>query len=102
MRGPSASHTAAAVRIGRIARDLMDGKLSEVVVEFDPNGSLATTHKTQGSDMGLCAGLLGWSVTDERIVDSEEALKAAGIQISFAKLQKRTAINMDPITKALG
>jgi len=31
----------------------MDGDIQEVYVEFDPNGSLATTHKGQGSDMGL-------------------------------------------------
>ncbi len=83
MRGPSASHTAAAVRIGKIARDLMDGKLKSVRVEFDPKGSLATTHKAQGSDMGLCAGLLGWDVTDNRLVNSEKELKDAGIEISF-------------------
>jgi L-serine dehydratase len=83
MRGPSSSHTAAAVRIGNIARDLMAGKLSEVLVEFDSKGSLATTHKSQGSDMGLCAGLLGWDAADARLTDSEQALKDAGIKISF-------------------
>ena len=56
MRGPSSSHCAASVRIGRMARDLMDGDLKEVLVEFDPNGSLVTTHHSQGSDMGLFGG----------------------------------------------
>ena len=64
MRGPSSSHCAASVRIGRMARDLMDGDLVEVLVEFDPNGSLATTHESQGSDMGLYGGFLGWEATD--------------------------------------
>ncbi|MCJ7627886.1 MAG: hypothetical protein MUO50_05800, partial [Longimicrobiales bacterium] len=59
MRGPSSSHCAAAVRIGRLARDLMGGEIEEVLVEFHPNGSLATTHESQGSDMGLFGGLLG-------------------------------------------
>ena len=44
MRGPSSSHCAAALRIGRIARDLMDAKIEEVLVTFDIRGSLATTH----------------------------------------------------------
>ena len=83
MRGPSSSHTAAAVRIGNIARDLMNGRLSEVLVEFDTKGSLATTHKSQGSDMGLCAGLMGWDAADDRLVNSELAIKDAGIKISF-------------------
>ncbi len=65
MRGPSSSHCAAAVRIGRIVRDLMEGEIKELLVEFDPHGSLATTHTSQGSDMGLFAGLLGWETTDD-------------------------------------
>ena len=59
IRGPSSSHCAAAVRIGRMVRDLMDGEIADVLVEFDPDGSLATTHASQGSDMGLYAGLAG-------------------------------------------
>lgn len=59
MRGPSSSHCAAALRIGRLCRDLMHGDITEVHIEFNPNGSLATTHKGQGSDMGLFGGLLG-------------------------------------------
>jgi L-serine dehydratase len=44
MRGTSSSHCAAALRIGRLARDLMDGDIEEVLVEFDRAGSLPTTH----------------------------------------------------------
>jgi len=83
MRGPSSSHCAASVRIGRMARDLMDGKIEEVLVEFDPNGSLATTHDSQGSDMGLLGGLLGWEASDERLVESARAIQEAGIGVSI-------------------
>lgn len=79
MRGPSSSHCAAALRIGRMALDLMKGRISEVLVEFHPEGSLATTHESQGSDMGLFGGLLGWEATDPRLVESGEALAEAGI-----------------------
>jgi hypothetical protein len=78
MRGPSSSHCAAALRIGRLARDLMDGEISEVLVEFDRAGSLPTTHESQGSDMGLFGGLLGWEADDERLPDSAQALAEAG------------------------
>jgi len=71
MRGPSSSHCAAALRIGRMARDLMDGRIEDVLIEFDSEGSLATTHTTQGSDMGLLGGLLGWDATDERLAESQ-------------------------------
>lgn len=79
MRGPSSSHCAAALRIGRLARDLMDGDIAEVLVEFDRAGSLPTTHESQGSDMGLCGGLLGWEADDERLPESPQALADAGI-----------------------
>ncbi len=83
MRGPSSSHCAASLRIGRICHDLMDGRISEIEIDFDPNGSLATTHKEQGSDMGLFGGFLGWEAYDERLVDSEMHIGAAGIQIKI-------------------
>ena len=83
MRGPSSSHCAAALRIGRMARDLMGGKLEKVLVEFHPQGSLATTHTSHGSDMGFCGGLLGWNATDERLVKSPQAIQKAGITVDF-------------------
>jgi L-serine dehydratase len=81
MRGPSSSHCAAALRIGRLARDLMEGDLDEVLVEFDRSGSLPTTHESQGSDMGLFGGLLGWNADDERLPRSAQALAEAGIKL---------------------
>ncbi len=81
MRGPSSSHCAASLRIGRLCRDLMDGSLKTILIEFDPNGSLATTHKSQGSDMGLFGGFLGWEAYDERLPVSENHLQTAGIEV---------------------
>ena len=81
MRGPSSSHCAAALRIGRIARDLMGGDLAEVLVEFDRAGSLPATHDSQGSDMGMFGGLLGWEADDERLPGSMQAFIAAGAQV---------------------
>jgi len=83
MRGPSSSHCAAAVRIGRLARDLMGGEISEVLVEFHPDGSLATTHESQGSDMGLFGGLLGWDAAHERLVESAECIRKEGIRVDL-------------------
>lgn len=83
MRGPSSSHCAAALRIGRLARDLMDGVFQKVLVEYDNHGSLATTHHSQGSDMGLCAGLMRWAPTDERLPNSEQAIRGNGIGVAI-------------------
>jgi L-serine dehydratase len=84
MRGPSSSHCAAALRIGRLARDLMDAQIEDVLVEFDRNGSLPTTHETQGSDMGLFGGLMGWDADDERLPRSFRTLREAGVRIRIA------------------
>ncbi len=83
MRGASSSHCAAALRIGRLARDLMGGDIASVLIEFDKNGSLPNTHESQGSDMGLFGGLLGWDAADERLPNSSTALAAAGVQVTI-------------------
>ncbi|MBK6828906.1 MAG: L-serine ammonia-lyase, iron-sulfur-dependent, subunit alpha [Chitinophagaceae bacterium] len=83
MRGPSSSHCAASLRIARLCRDLMDGEIRHILIEFDPNGSLATTHKSQGSDMGLFGGFLGWEADDERLPESERFLAEAGISVEI-------------------
>ncbi len=84
MRGPSSSHCAAALRIGRVARDLMGGDIERVAVVFDERGALATTHETQGSDMGLCGGLLGWDADDERLPGAAAAIGEAGIDVAIS------------------
>ncbi len=81
MRGPSSSHGAAALRIGRLARDLMGGTLDEVLIEFDANGSLPTTHESQGSDMGLAGGLMGWEADDERLPMAMQVLRESGVRV---------------------
>ncbi|MBK9386126.1 MAG: L-serine ammonia-lyase, iron-sulfur-dependent, subunit alpha [Planctomycetes bacterium] len=88
MRGPSSSHSAASVRIARLARDLCGGTPERIVLAFDTEGSLATTHESQGSDMGLFGGLLGWDADDARLPESAAALRAAGVdlRIDLAKL----------------
>ena len=81
MRGPSSSHCAAALRIGRLARDLMNADIADVLVEFDRGGSLPATHDSQGSDMGLFGGLMGWEAADERLPESMRILQETGVRI---------------------
>ena len=83
MRGPSSSHSAAALRIGRLALDLMDGQLDRVIVEYDPNGSLVTTHESQGSDLGLYGGLMGWPTDDSRLLNYREEIIKADIEVDI-------------------
>ena len=89
MRGASSSHCAAALRVGRLARDLMDSDVREVSVEFDRNGALATTHESQGSDMGLFGGLMGWEADDERLADSLQVIRDAGVRVAIDIVDSR-------------
>ena len=83
MRGPSSSHTAAAVRIGLLAKALLGSDPVSVKVTFDPDGSLATTYRGQGSAMGLAAGLLGMEITDAGMTDAEDTCREKGISIEY-------------------
>ncbi len=56
-------------------RVLAGEKISTLVVRYDPNGSLVTTHKEQGSDLGLSSGILGWTPDNPRLPTYEQALK---------------------------
>ena len=94
MRGPSSSHCAASLRIGRMARDLMEGDLKEILIEFDPRGSLATTHHSQGSDMGLFGGFLGWEAYDERLKHYQKAVQDA--DVVYAKSWGPLLVTDDP------
>jgi len=53
MRGPSSSHCAASLRIARLCRYLMDENIKDILIGFDPNGSLDNTPKSQDSDMEI-------------------------------------------------
>jgi L-serine dehydratase len=61
----------------------MGGEINHVSVFIDPNGSLATTHESQGSDMGLMGGLLGWDATDDRLPEAGTHLAKNGLSLSI-------------------
>ena len=65
MVGPSSSHTAGAVRLGLMARNIYKNDFSKV--KFILYNSFATTGFGHGTDKGLLAGLLGYTVDDSRI-----------------------------------
>jgi len=81
MRGPSSSHCAASCRLGLLVRDLIKEEISSVTVEYDLHGSLARTHESQGTDMGLYGGLLGWTAEDERLPSYLSELSRRGIRV---------------------
>ena len=66
MVGPSSSHTAGAVRIGRMARRLL-GEGTPVMAKITLSGSFAATGQGHGTDRALVAGLLGMQPDDDKL-----------------------------------
>ena len=85
MAGPSSSHTAGAVRLGLLARNIYKAKPQKVT--FKLYNSYALTGKGHGTDKGLLAGILGFSVADERIKTVFDTVEAKEINYSFEFLQ---------------
>ncbi len=85
MVGPSSSHTAGAVRLGLLARNVYDAKPKKVT--FKLYNSYAKTGKGHGTDKGLLAGVLGFPVDDVRIKDIFNSQEANSIEYEFEYLE---------------
>ncbi|MDW8570825.1 L-serine ammonia-lyase, iron-sulfur-dependent subunit beta [Staphylococcus shinii] len=84
MVGPSSSHTAGAVRIGLVARDLFNQLPNQVDIYL--YGSFMETYKGHGTDVALVGGLLGYDTDDDRIQTSLEAAETAGMKVNFIEM----------------
>ena len=80
MIGPSSSHTAGALRIAFIAGRMVE---KAVAVKFELYGSFARTYHGHGTDRALVGGILGYHPDDERIRDSFDRAKEAGLDFEF-------------------
>ena len=81
MVGPSSSHTAGAVKIGRVSRKLLAEEVKEAKIYF--HGSFLATGKGHGTDKALIAGLLGMQVDDPAIPDSFRIAGERGMDFSL-------------------
>ena len=81
MIGPSSSHTAGAVRIGKYARSVLGKKPVKAVIRF--SGSFAKTYKGHGTDKAVIAGILGMDTDDSRIRNSMQIATEEGLDFIF-------------------
>jgi len=79
--GPSSSHTAGAVRIGRVARKIAGGEIKHAHITFF--GSFAETYKGHGTDLAIIGGLLGLQMNDPQIKNSLQLAKKRGLTYEF-------------------
>lgn len=83
MVGPSSSHTAGAVRIGNIARQILDEQPSKVT--FQLMGSFAETYQGHGTDLALLAGILGMTTASQDVPVADKIASQMGIDYLFTK-----------------
>ncbi len=81
MTGPSSSHTAGAVRLGLMAKNIYNSLPEKVT--FRLYNSFAQTGKGHGTDKGLLAGFLGCSVDSEKIKNIFDLNEAKKFQYAY-------------------
>ncbi len=83
MIGPSSSHTAGAVQIGRIARRIFGRQPASVEIHF--YGSFAKTYRGHATDVAVVGGILDYGTDDSRIQNALLLAEEAGVKITFFK-----------------
>lgn len=90
MIGPSSSHVAGAVRIGRAARQFFHGAFTQVTVRYYE--SFAQTHRGHGTDYAIASGLLGFDPADRRVPIALDLIRRLGVQIEFIEMPESSPI----------
>ncbi len=83
MVGPSSSHTAGALKIGKLARSIYDQPIQKVRIYL--HGSFAEVSEGHATDRAIIAGLLEMDTTDSRIKTAFEEAKKTGMKYEFIK-----------------
>lgn len=89
MVGPSSSHTAGAVRMGYVSRQLLGEPVKNARILL--YGSFLATGEGHGTDRALIAGLLGMKPDDMRIPNSFALADEAGLAFSFGEADLKEA-----------
>src|SRR5689334_841050 len=95
MIGPSSSHTAGVVRIGRSAYKLLGGIPDEAEIIF--YNSFARTYEGHGSDRAIIAGLLDYKTDDKRIKESLEIADRQGLRYKFRAIGNASTLHPNSI-----
>lgn len=99
MIGPSSSHTAGVVRIGRAALKLLGGIPETVEIIF--YNSFARTYEGHGSDRAIIAGLLDFKTDDVRIKEALELAQKQGLKYTFRSIGNASALHPNTIKLTL-
>lgn len=95
MIGPSSSHTAGVVRIGRAASRILGGCPEEATITF--YNSFARTYEGHGSDCAVVAGLLDYPTDDTRIRNALEIAEREGLAFAFKSVGNASTMHPNTV-----
>src|SRR3712207_4413671 len=99
MIGPSSSHTAGVVRIGRVAVKIL-GQVPEAA-EIVFYNSFARPYEGHGSDRAIIAGLLDFATDDVRIRNSFDHAREQGLQYTFRSVGNASTMHPNTVKLVL-
>ena len=95
MIGPSSSHTAGVVRIGRVARRILGAQPDEAKITF--YNSFARTYEGHGSDRAVLAGLLDYKTDDARIKQALDLAKEQDLKYNFRSVGNASTLHPNTV-----
>jgi len=95
MIGPSSSHTAGVVRIGRVAYKILGGAPDKADIIF--YNSFARTFEGHGSDRAVLAGLMDYKTDDARIKNALNLTKSVGLSYKFRSVGSASTLHPNSI-----
>ena len=95
MIGPSSSHTAGVVRIGRVVNKILGGIPETADILF--YNSFARTYEGHGSDRAILAGLMDYKTDDKRIKNAIDLTKEAGLSYKFRSIGSASTFHPNSI-----
>ena len=95
MIGPSSSHTAGVVRIGRVVNKILGDIPNHATITF--YNSFAQTYEGHGSDRAILAGLMDFKIEDKRIKEAIDRTKEAGLTYTFKSIGSATTFHPNSV-----
>ena len=99
MIGPSSSHTAGVVKIGRVARRIIESNALVANITF--YNSFARTFEGHGSDRAIIAGLLDFKTDDLRIKTAFDEAEIQGLTYNFKSVGNASTMHPNTVKISL-
>ncbi len=95
MIGPSSSHTAGVVRIGRVTNRILGGVPENAEIIF--YNSFARTYEGHGSNRAILAGLMDYHTDDKRIKEALTLSEKAGLNHKFKSVGSASTVHPNSV-----